>query len=277
MLLCSSLLPLISALVAYMHFLKTMTQNQLTKTEIKYLGLFDRRDIRIRIERTAKNQGKWPLIENWTKYYSEPWTIEQMLNQGYNYGIRTGKKIGGYYNVVIDLDDFWAQIRINDVRCVETTKGIHRYLLIKELPKSCWLVNRESNKIGEIHSLGRQIVGIGSIHESGKRYILRGKANLNWSLKIENLKELQEFLKQRNIFTTPWGKTGIENIRDLELFHQKPKKTYQEKKAKLEKEVKNSKKSLHICYICLVVLKKDPQIIKEHLQSEKHLAELKSY
>jgi hypothetical protein len=28
-----------------------------------------------------------------------------MLAQGFNYGIRTGKPIGNYFNVVIDLDD----------------------------------------------------------------------------------------------------------------------------------------------------------------------------
>ena len=53
--------------------------NLLTKTEIKYLKIFDRRDIRIRIAREIKNKSKYPLIENWTTYYSEPWTISQML------------------------------------------------------------------------------------------------------------------------------------------------------------------------------------------------------
>ena len=61
-----------------------MTEKQLTKTEIKYLKIFDRRDIRIRIAREIKNKSKWPLIENWTVYYSEPWTINQMLEKGFN-------------------------------------------------------------------------------------------------------------------------------------------------------------------------------------------------
>ena len=91
-----------------------MNQTKLTPTEIKYLKIFDRRDIRIRIERIAKNQSKYPLIENWTKYYSEPWTIAEMLEKDYNYGIRTGKQIGNYYHIVIDLDNIWAKEIIND-------------------------------------------------------------------------------------------------------------------------------------------------------------------
>lgn len=198
-----------------------MKDIQLTKTETKYLKIFDRRDIRIRIAREIKNKSKYPLIENWTIYYSEPWTISQMLEKGFNYGIRTGRPIGNYFNVVIDLDDIWAKERIKDSRYIETNQGIHRYLLIKELPKSCWLVNGNGNKIGEIHSRGRQIVGIGSIHESGRKYTLKGGVKAPWTLKFEKLTELQEFLKERNIFTTPWGKQGVENIRNLELYQAK--------------------------------------------------------
>ncbi|MDR1670164.1 MAG: bifunctional DNA primase/polymerase [Spiroplasmataceae bacterium] len=107
-------------------------------------------------------------------------------NKDLIYGIRTGKKIGDYYFIVIDLDDIWAKERIKDARFVETNKGIHRYLLIKELPKNCWLVNEEGKKAGELHSKGRQLVGIGSIHPSGQRYSLRGRVNVKFSLKFEN-------------------------------------------------------------------------------------------
>ncbi|CAG8631996.1 2197_t:CDS:2, partial [Ambispora gerdemannii] len=49
-----------------------------------------------------------------------------MLEQGYNYGIRTGRPIDG-------------------------------------------------QQIGEIHSRGRQVVGIGSTHAHGTRYTLKGR------------------------------------------------------------------------------------------------------
>jgi hypothetical protein len=65
------------------------------------------------------------------------------------------------------------------------------------------LVNKEGEPIGELHSKGRFIVGIGSIHEKGTRYTLKGRVNVKFCLKFEKLTELQAFLKERNIFTTP--------------------------------------------------------------------------
>ena len=61
---------------------------------------------------------------------------------------------------------------------METNQGIHRYLLIKELPKSCFLIDGDTGqRIGELHSKGRFVVGIGSIHQQGTRYTLRGRVN----------------------------------------------------------------------------------------------------
>jgi len=101
-----------------------------------------------------------------------------------------------------------------------TNRGLHYYLLIKELPKSCWLVNKQGESIGELHSKGRFIVGIGSIHASGVRYSLKGRSNVKFGLKFETLSQLQEFLNQRNIFTTPWGQMGQDNIKNLKLYEQ---------------------------------------------------------
>ena len=64
-------------------------------------------------------------------------------------------------------------------RYIQTKKGIHVYLLIKELPNNSFLVNQAEEKIGELHSQGRFIIGIGSIHQSGIRYTLKGKNNEN--------------------------------------------------------------------------------------------------
>jgi hypothetical protein len=64
-------------------------------------------------------------------------------------------------------------------------------------------VNQLGDRIGELHSKGRFVVGIGSIHEKGTRYTLKGRVNLPWNSKLESLKELQAFLTQRDIFTTP--------------------------------------------------------------------------
>ena len=177
-----------------------MNPNQLTITERKLIKIFDRPSLRIRIARLEINQGKFPLIPNWPNFY-EPRTIEQMLNNGYNWGIRTGKKIGNYYLIIIDLDDLWAEARIQVARYIKTANGLHVYCLIKELSPNLILVNQKNKRIGELHSLGKQVVGIGSIHQSGVKYTCRliGKNNSPWFLKFENLKELENFLNKRGI------------------------------------------------------------------------------
>ncbi|CAG8784619.1 12630_t:CDS:1, partial [Cetraspora pellucida] len=63
--------------------------------------------------------------------------------------------------------------------------------------------NSNGDPVGELHSKGRFVVGIGSIHKLGTRYTLKGRANVKFCLKFETLRELQEFLTERNVFTTP--------------------------------------------------------------------------
>ena len=148
-------------------------------------------------------------------------------------------------------------------------------------------MNQEGHPIGELHSKGRFIVGIGSIHESGVRYTLKGSNSLKWSLRFEILKELQEFLKERNIFATPWGKKGLENVRDLEIYEkkeQRPKSLskevqYFQKREKLEKKINQNpkKENLNVCYICLVYFPKKPEIIKTHLTGKRHQKNWKVY
>ena len=101
---------------------------------------------------------------------------------------------------MIDLDDLWAKERIKVNRYIQTANGIHAYCLIKELPPNLILVDQENKRIGELHSLGKQVVGIGSIHQSGIRYSLKGKNNSPWFIKLETLAELAEFLQERNIY-----------------------------------------------------------------------------
>jgi hypothetical protein len=62
-------------------------------------------------------------------------------------------------------------------RYIQTAKGIHCYILIKKLPPNLILTNSQGQRIGELHSLGKQVVGIGSIHQSGIRYSLKGQNN----------------------------------------------------------------------------------------------------
>ena len=173
--------------------------NILTATEKKLLKCLDRPRIRIRIPRLVHNQGKRPVIINWPNFY-EPLTVIKLLELGCNWGIRCGKKLGNYYFVVIDLDDLWAKTRIKVNRYIQTANGIHYYFLIRELLPNSVLTNSQGQRIGEIHSLGKQVVGIGSIHQSGTRYSLKGKNNSPWFLKFENVEELEKFLEERGIY-----------------------------------------------------------------------------
>ncbi|CFW93076.1 Putative Bifunctional DNA primase/polymerase, N-terminal [endosymbiont DhMRE of Dentiscutata heterogama] len=256
---------------------------KLTITENKYLRILTKKHILL----PTKN--KKPLVKGWNKYYAEHRSIAQLLQLNQEYSLRTGTLIGNYYFIAVDLDDLWARERIKDARYIQTANGIHRYVLIKELPKSCWLVNQNGDLIGELHSKGRFVVGIGSIHEKGVRYTLKGRVNEKWSLKFEKLAELQEFLKARNIFTTPWGKKGKENIRDLEFYEDKPVQkiksqfkpiqNYYQKKEQLEKRIQSNprRENLNICYICLVCFTKESEIIKSHLAGKRHQKNWKTY
>jgi len=180
--------------------MKSKKNNNLTLIERKLLKFFDRPSLRIRIPRLAINQSKRPLIKNWPNF-CEPWTIEQILEQGYNWGIRTGRKIGNYYLIIIDLDNIWAQEIIKTASYIRTNKGIHCYILIKELPKSGHLFNKYGSKIGDLLSLGKQVVGIGSLHQSGISYHLKQRRhNSAWFIKLESLEELTKFCQEREIF-----------------------------------------------------------------------------
>nr|CAG8530851.1 2858_t:CDS:2 [Entrophospora candida] len=130
---------------------------KLTIAETKYLRILARKHILL------PTKHKKPLVKNWNKFYVEYRGIEKLLELNQEYSLRTGTLI-----------------------------GIHRYLLIKELPKSCWLLNSNGNRIGEIHSKGRFVVGIGSIHEKGTRYTLKGKKGL------ENIRDLELYEKKLN-------------------------------------------------------------------------------
>lgn len=160
------------------------------------------------------NQEKKPLVSNWNNYrnyYKELRTIEQLLTLNHSYGLRTGKLVGGdYYFIVLDLDDLWSQERLKVTRYIQTNRGIHCYCLIRELPTNSWLFTTnhstgEPKKIGELHSQGRFVIGIGSIHAQGTRYTLKGRNNERYFYKWETIQDLELFLQERGIYCKPWG------------------------------------------------------------------------
>jgi len=181
------------------------SKSLLTKSERALLRYLEKDYILLPVD-----ENKRPLVKNWNtyqaNYYREKRSITKLLTVYGRYALRTGKLVGrGYYFVVLDLDDFWALTRLQEKRYVQTKQGVHLYLLLGELPKSCWVVNRQEEKIGELHSQGRYVVGIGSWHKEKVRYTLHGKNNLRYFVKLATLCELEKYLAKKGIFLRPWN------------------------------------------------------------------------
>jgi len=159
------------------------------------LRRLDRRDIRLSIPL----KGKYPEgVVDWVNYKEER-TIRELLAVG-NVGLRTGIKVGNSYFCVLDLDGKgWTRILSNQrVSYIRTAKGIHIYLLIKSKEiLSNRILYYQGERVGDFLSKGKQIVGIGSIHETGFIYRLveRGK----WFWKFESIEELKEKLRKYEI------------------------------------------------------------------------------
>jgi hypothetical protein len=159
------------------------------------LKRLDRADIRLAIPL----KGKYPEgVIDWVNC-QEKRTIEELLTVG-NLGLRTGIKVGNYYFCVLDLDGKgWTRIISQQrISYVKTSKGIHIYLLIKseETPPNAMLFY-QGKRVGDFLSKGRQVVGIGSTHETGIIYqlIQRGK----WFWKLESVEEIAEKLGKHEV------------------------------------------------------------------------------
>ncbi len=150
----------------------------------------DRKDIRL-----AVSQNKKPLFEHWTDpNYKEEKTIGQLLTENGCYGLRTGKQIGNYYFCVLDFDynqtflEFLARFKFSWVR---TARGAHVYLLMKKLPANSRIFS-QGEKIGDLLSDGRQVIGIGSLHANGSQYVFNENGEYFW--KLTDLADLKKAL-----------------------------------------------------------------------------------
>lgn len=141
----------------------------------------------------VKTKDKIPQMLDWVNY-QEKQSIQELLSENGEYGLRTGTKIGNYYFCVLDVDYWGWTWLIKDVwiSYIRTLRGIHVYLKIKnqgEPPNNSFLYYR-GKKIGSFLSKGRQIVGVSSVN---KKLAKRGK----WFWKFENVEELKEKLKNK--------------------------------------------------------------------------------
>jgi hypothetical protein len=125
----------------------------------------------------VKTEDKVPQILDWVNYV-EKQSIEELLSENGEYGLRTGTKLGNYWFCCLDIDrQGWVKI-CEYLSYVKTKRGIHIYLLIKskEPPQNSMLYY-QGERIGDFLSKGKQVIGVGSKHVSGITYDLvkRGK------------------------------------------------------------------------------------------------------
>jgi hypothetical protein len=155
----------------------------------------NRKDIRL-----AVDQNKKPLFEGWTApSYKEKKTIEQLLAENGCYGLRTGKQVGSGYFVVLDFDYNMAFLEFIDkvkISWIKTGRGAHVYLLMKKLPAN-GRIYCGNDKIGDLLSDGRQVIGIGSLHASGSRYVFNERGKYFW--KMDALEDLKRELAKCNL------------------------------------------------------------------------------
>ena len=149
----------------------------------------NRKDIRL-----AVNQNKKPLFKHWTEpSYKEEKKIEQLLKENGCYGLRTGKLVGNYYFCVLDFDynqTFLSFLNKFKVSWVKTARGAHVYLLIKKLPANGKIyVCGKKERMGDLLSDGRQVIGIGSVHSNNVQYTFQEDGK--YFLKFDALEDLK--------------------------------------------------------------------------------------
>jgi len=140
----------------------------------------------------VKTKEKVPQVLDWVNY-QEKQSVEELLKENGEYGLRTGTRIGNYWFCALDLDNRgWVKI-CEHLSYVKTKKGIHIYCLIRgnEPPKNSMLFY-QGKRMGDFLSKGRQVVGVGSVD---KELVQRGK----WFWKFEDIEELREKLGKYEI------------------------------------------------------------------------------
>jgi len=167
----------------------TLTHIQDTKQMEPLLKELDKAYIRV------KTKDKVPQILDWVNY-TEKQSIEELIKENGEFGLRTGTKIGNYWFCALDIDyRGWTDLIKNVwISYIKTSRGIHVYLKIKnqgESPRN-GILYYDGEKIGSFLSKGRQVVGVGSIN---KELVKRGK----WFWKLESIEELKERLKKYEI------------------------------------------------------------------------------
>jgi hypothetical protein len=169
---------------------------------------------------------KKPTEKDWTniiRRFDNPILLEHIQKWG-NYGVRCG--VGGL--IVLDGDTLEVQEKAETLPktfTVKTSKGKHYYFICPEFNKKVVLYHptekdEKGNQqhMGEIQSVGTQVVGPSSVHPSGIRYNIINNMPITTITKDEIISAFNEYLEEKTLsqytIKVDGAKINIEKIRN---------------------------------------------------------------
>lgn len=177
---------------------------------MNYLTLLDKNYLRI------PTRQKVPLRKDWSlpihHYYKEPLTIAQLLQTYGEYGIRCGLFVRKDYHLAslyfrftqAELDYFINLFPTTSY--TQTENGLYYWTLIKELPPSCELKNKQQKTLGNFYGSGKLVIGAGSkINNFIYCWVKREQSYLIFN----SLKELKKTLTKLKIKLNIQGKVKL--------------------------------------------------------------------
>lgn len=120
--------------------------------------------------------GKKPFQQGWQNKvieFDNPELINHIVNDG-NYGVMGG---GDRNLVLVDFDNFEVQeramLQLPETFTVKTGKGLlHLYYYTSQKPESFKGFDEDMNTLFDVQGEGKQVVGAGSLHPNGNRYVV---------------------------------------------------------------------------------------------------------
>jgi len=167
-----------------------------------------------------KRGTKKPFELEWTDRNNYKYNQSELvawLFKGQNYGVVCG--YGGLVVIDIDNKDFDTS-KFPKTFVVRTGGGgLHFYYLCPEIKKS-FVLQDKGVHFGEVQASGRQVVGVGSLHPSGKLYLVENRSEIAETTK-EQLKEalgnlfVEETTEKTVVLPISTSKILPENIKKL--------------------------------------------------------------
>jgi len=200
-----------------------------------YLQLLDRDYLRI----PTKN--KVPLRKDWSlpihHYYKEPLTIAQLLKTYHEYGIRLGLFVLKDYHLAVlyfrPFSEYWVNL-FPKTSYTLTENGLYYWLLIKELPPTCLLKNKQGESLGNFYGNGKLVIGSGS---TVNNFTYQWTPRKQDYLTFNSLKEFKKTLTKLKIKLAIKGKVKLNKTQNEWIIPTKLKSRWKKRnliKAKLK-------------------------------------------